>query len=340
MNLRSVSVLALVAALGGCDQEFTISTESRVYGEPNPMEVEPPIQVDSIHQVTTPEVDILYIVDNSCSMAEEQAQLSTNFPRFMDYFLGSGLDYHIGVVSTDMVDPNHSGKLIEKGGVKYIDDETEAPTQIFSEMAVLGTGGHYEEEGREAAYTALELRKEGHNADFIREDATLHLVMISDEPDGSGNDIISQSEFVKYLTELKWDSDMVTFSSIVGPPGGCGTGFGGVQAEEGVGYLEVSDEVGGIKHSICTEDWDLVLDELGMQAAGLKREYFLSQLPVVDTIDVRILFEGNNFEKGPDEWTYDPVRNSITFDSYVPDPLAEVQLTYEVLGGGGGSVFE
>jgi hypothetical protein len=318
----------------GC-QEYNISGEQDIYGEPNPKEIETPIVVDSISQVTTPEVDILYVVDNSCSMAVEQNALASNFPRFMDYFLGSGLDYHIGVVSTDMNDPSHSGKLREVAGVRYIDELTENPTAIFSTMAVLGTTGHYDEEGRAAAYTALELRGDGYNAGFMREDATLHVVVISDEPDASTNNPISLNEFIKYLKELKWDSEMVTFSSIVGPPGGCGTAFDG--AEEGVGYLEITDEIGGIKHSICTEDWDQVLDELGMQAAGLKREYFLSQLPVPDSIEVRVVFEGNTFQfdEGSD-WTYNGSRNSITFEEYVPDPLAEIKINYELLSAAGG----
>ena len=46
-------------------------------------------------------LDILWVIDNSCSMTEEQQALSQNFASFVQYFVGSGLDYHIGVVSTD-----------------------------------------------------------------------------------------------------------------------------------------------------------------------------------------------------------------------------------------------
>ena len=46
-------------------------------------------------------VDVLLVVDNSCSMIEEQGKLSTNFPNFIQYFEDAEVDWHIGVVTTD-----------------------------------------------------------------------------------------------------------------------------------------------------------------------------------------------------------------------------------------------
>src|SRR5688572_7857228 len=51
------------------------------------------------------DVDILFVIDNSGSMAEEQTSLATNFPRFIDVLktIQGGLpDVHIGVVSTNV----------------------------------------------------------------------------------------------------------------------------------------------------------------------------------------------------------------------------------------------
>ena len=48
-------------------------------------------------QTTVQAVDVLWVVDTSCSMAQEQTQLAENFEGFMTHFLDSGLDYHIGV---------------------------------------------------------------------------------------------------------------------------------------------------------------------------------------------------------------------------------------------------
>jgi len=276
--------------------------------------------------------DILFVVDNSCSMAEEQDQLSQGFPVFMAYFLGSAVDYHIGVVSTDMVDPSHSGKLQEEGGYLFIDDQTLDATQVFSAMALMGTGGHYDEEGREAAYTALEIRKDAFNTGFLRDDSEMHIIVVSDEPDGSGNDVLSQTEFVDWLDSHKAARPNVTFSSIVGPPGGCGSGFGGIGAEEGVGYLEVTDAVGGLKLSICGDDWDLYMEDLGALASSgtAQSTYVLSVVPDVATIEVEVIDDGVTyvFIEG-DDWTYDADTNAITFVDYRPSPGAEVTIGYE-----------
>ena len=58
-------------------------------GAPNPRERAPEHRVDSLVQLKPPEVDILWLVDNSSSMGEEQAGIANNFPVFLDFFVGS-----------------------------------------------------------------------------------------------------------------------------------------------------------------------------------------------------------------------------------------------------------
>ena len=48
-------------------------------------------------------VDIVFVIDNSGSMAEEQANLARNFPVFMDELAGlQGADFHIASVTSDL----------------------------------------------------------------------------------------------------------------------------------------------------------------------------------------------------------------------------------------------
>jgi hypothetical protein len=144
------------------------------------------------------------------------------------------------------------------------------------------------------------------------------MIVISDETDQSN---ISVTEFVNWALDLKAGSDNVTtFSSVVGL-----TNNDCITAVRGSGYLEVTDQVGGIAWSICTNNWSDLLTELGLQAAGLKREFFLSLAPVESTIAVEVLGDS---EYNNDSWLYDPVRNSITFDSYIPAPLSTIRITY------------
>jgi hypothetical protein len=324
--------LGLVALLMGC-QEYNLQGDPSLYAAPNPPDLGVPVVDDRIVQVTVAQVDVLWMVDNSFSMEEEQTALTANFDRFMDYFLDSGLDYHVGVVSSDMYASNNGdkGKLRTINGQKWIEPDTQNPVQMFSQMANIGTDGNGDERGLLAVYTALETQAHSYNTGFLRPDAFLSVIAISDEEDSSPDpDMPSRpfptAKFSQWIQGLKSTPDMVSFSSIVGPRGGCPT-----SDSPGVRYLEVTEAVGGIEWSICSSDWDQVLQQLGMQAAGLRREFFLSQIPVESTIHVWVDTEDND----GNAWTYDRARNSVTFDEFVPDPLAEVHIDYELLSAWG-----
>jgi hypothetical protein len=68
--------------------------------------------VDTFQQERKNTFDLLLIVDNSCSMGEEQKKLATNFDNFIQYFSGADVDWQLGVVTTDVEDPKFSGHLV------------------------------------------------------------------------------------------------------------------------------------------------------------------------------------------------------------------------------------
>ncbi len=319
-------LLFVLALTGGCASENDLLDSRPPNGVPNARPVPVTSQSDKLVQVQVPEVDILWVIDNSCSMSQEQAALSINFPIFMDFFLGSGLDYHIGSVSTDMQVASQSGKLQASGAYRFIDEDTPDPTGVFQGMAVLGTGGSSDERGRDAAYAAIEINPNGANDGYYREDASLHMVAISDEEDHSN--AISLNEFINWLDTLKWAEDMVTFSSIVSPRPLCSGA-----SEPGDNYNAITQAIGGISAPICDEDgWGEVLEQLGIQASGLKREYFLSDLPVPGTIEVRVIEAGVTYTFEEEiEWVYNDIRNSIVFNEFVPTALSEVYVDYDLL---------
>ena len=95
--------LWLTVLLAMSCMEYSIENPNEsVPGVPNPPQLENRVKKDIITQVAKAEVDILWVIDNSCSMIEEQTSLINNFDAFIRYFLDSKLDWHIGVTSTDM----------------------------------------------------------------------------------------------------------------------------------------------------------------------------------------------------------------------------------------------
>ncbi|MES2639926.1 MAG: lamin tail domain-containing protein [Myxococcota bacterium] len=95
--MRSALILLLLPALAaGCsDYEYSQPTHEDVF-----------IQ----NQLNT--VDLLLVVDNSCSMVEEQAKLAGNFDSFIAYFDEAEVDWQLGVITTDVDQDKFSGHLI------------------------------------------------------------------------------------------------------------------------------------------------------------------------------------------------------------------------------------
>lgn len=351
----------LLLACAACQGDLGIAPSDDLVGEGAGRDLATPRRTDRITQVTKPEVDVLWVIDDSCSMAEEQAKLAENFPEFIKFFLGSGLDWHIGVVSTDTEDPGKNGKLLAQGGYRFLDERTSNPVAVFEQMTALGTSGSPTEAGLLAAQRALQQPSpeiQAANGGFLRDDAALHIIVISDEEDQSAPRV-NRNEFVTYLRNLKADPNTpVTFSSIVGPkPLGCRNAD--TDAVAGAIYIDVTERVGGVFASICEDDWTPVLRELGLQAAGLRREYFLTELPVPGTVEMWVedgdyvftgidqakLGRGTSLAQACEDadstacfpFLYSPQRNSVTVleteeSSYIPNPTATVNVRYAVLG--------
>lgn len=205
--------LAAAAALGLCAGACANRPISSV--DPTP-------SAESLTDVTLDVVrdfDILFVVDNSLSMAREQASLAANFPRLvqaLDHPVTGLPSLHIGVVTTDMgggesCAPNlDAGDMVGAGCggltepfIRDIanDDGTRTTNytgtlaDTFACMADVGTGGCGFEQPFEAMRRALENNPA--NAGFLREHAFLAVIFVTDEDDCSArDDSLFDSEYV------------------------------------------------------------------------------------------------------------------------------------------------
>ena len=110
-TFKSIGWTVVTLALLGC-QEYNLNQEPPAYQGPNPPALENEQVVDRILQVPIDSADILWVIDNSGSMDQEQTSLRDNFASFSNNLVGSGMDFHIGVVTTDMDNPAQMGKLV------------------------------------------------------------------------------------------------------------------------------------------------------------------------------------------------------------------------------------
>jgi hypothetical protein len=295
-------------------------------------------QVDNFEQLGKPKVDVLWVVDNSGSMFEEQTALTANFTSFIQFAEAQQIDYQIGVTSTDVDPTGAQGHLItctapdvcmNNGPNQIVTPQTQpSPEQVFSLNANLGTFGSGFEQGLEGAYLALSNPLiNTANAGFLRQDAVLSVIVVSDEEDQSPQTVDFYTNFFLSIKGFR-NTNLFTFSAIVGDaPTGCAT------AQEGLRYIEVAHRTGGVFQSICSSDWSRSLEELSTTAFGFKSRFFLANQPVITTVHVYI--DGVEVAavspEGTINWTYDYSTNSINFSPFAtPEPGAEIRVEYTV----------
>jgi len=255
-------------------------------------------------------VDILFVIDNSCSMNDKQTQLANNFDTFMNVFDASAIDYQIGFITTDSY--RMEGSLITTA----TPDPVAEVAQIIDDI---GTHGSSSERGLYYSYYALQTGYDfGPGSDFWRDDAKLVIIYVSDEDDSSSG--ITPTSIKTYTISAKGGADYVIAHAVAGDyPGGCTTNGG---AQEGLEYYTVVSYLNGTFLSICEDDWGTPLEILANESI-LKSSFTLDRDPVEETIVVVV--------DGVEEpnWTYDSSTNAISFaEGYVPAAGVSILISY------------
>ena len=284
--------------------------------------------IDEYLQEGNSQTDILWVVDNSCSMSQEQSSLAVNFASFIQIVDAIDIDYHIGVTTTDEAD---NGEL--QGTEQIISPYSSDAAGSFAFNVNLGTGGNWEERGLHCGYLALggggnnNLLAGGANYGFMREDAGLRVIFVSDEPEQSSGVLNwGVGDYVNFYQSLKANPDHVVLSDISGGMTGC-QGAGG-NAQNGTGYVSATNMTNGISASICDPNWVSTLSALAWLSQSFADTFELSQTPVESSIEVRMnsvpMFVG---------WTYNSGLQAIVFDvDHVPENGESIEIEYTVLG--------
>lgn len=299
---------------------------------------------DTFVQEPTNEVDILWVVDNSPSMAEEQAEVARRFEQFVSNVASSNADFHIGVVTTDMESSDHRGKL--QGDPLYLTPEDDY-IPLFQQNVQVGTSGARYEKGIDAAYQALsEPLVSGYNAGFRRPGATLSIIYVSDENDCTDRGalagqtsntactdnpdlLVDVRELIDDYKTLATRDERLVVSAIVGPSVdvGCNGSVPGLR------YLAMAEAFGGLKSSICEADFSRIMIDLSLEVSGVRTAFQLTHEAVEETIEVVV--DDAVVEPDPDNgWTYDPAYWIVYFHGDgIPPRGSTINITYEIGSG-------
>ena len=315
-------VLPVLIVLAACT-EYQLSKPADVpSGEdtaepPPPEDTEPPLpvlQTDSFPLEDDNGVDLLFFGDTSGSMAVELGLMGEQISEVIGALAVYTSEWHLLAVTG----PTGCGV----NGV--LTPETEGWADLFATGLMTPPGeDEVDEWGLYNAWMAVEESVEGGcNDGFLRDEARLHVIFISDEEDHSpgwdAGDPMYWETYADPILATKANPEDVTFSAIVGPlPEGCDG------ALPGLGYADATMATSGALISIC-DAWYTELDLL--VALTVQHPSFpLTATPIPETIAVAV----NGTERALG-WAYVPADNEVVFSIEIPVTGDLVEITYEV----------
>lgn len=273
---------------------------------PAPSEAE--VVEERFVQDTNAAADLLFVLDDSGSVEDSFAVVE----RFFDGLVGAleryEVDLHVGVITTDVDDPEHAGRLRSAGDVRFITNDTPDREATFAELVQVGFAA-INERGFDATFLALETYRDSpENSGFYRPDAALHVFVWSDEPDQS--ETLTLHEFIRWFGGLKPTPGQATFNVL-----------GGIDGD----YAAAAEALDGQAiNGFSQARWTASLDGFGLTVAGLPRAVFLSRRPVPATLGVEV----DPALEAPLDWSYNPVANAIEFGAEVPPAGSTITVRY------------
>ena len=297
---------------------------------------------------STPKVDLLIVVDNSSSMVEEQKALQQSLDTLWNRIALANADFHIAVTTSGMT-PYTQGFSQCPGGAnggeagRFFPVDNSRPRiltpltpnvkqALFGNIDV-GTC-HWDERFLDPVIAALTSplitatkapgtpQANDGNAGFLRDDARLSLLAVSDSDDDADvSNPPAVSEYVQKLKDIKHGAlDRVSFAGIV-PLSMCNT-----VEQVGTRFQEIAKELHGNTYDICQlGNFNALLDSALTNLLAPLSSFPLSAHPG-DPAAIQVTVDGAPVSS----WSYDAGSNSIVFAANaIPAPGAQITAKYE-----------
>ncbi len=290
-------------------------------------------------------VDVLWVVSNAGIMADERDRLAAAVSAFIQVLADSKVDWQMGVTSSDLstyplpdgtTHQGDGGKL--HGPVPILSASDPNYLQDFK-SALTWTIQRDTAPSQTSIFRSMQLAIEnaepgGPNAGLLRDGAALAIIGAADTDDESFGEPAWYARWLKGL-KGKGNEELVTFSALGGPTGGCTpTGQAqifGSQVDPTVRLQELVTATGGVFESICDEPAFVpALQRIALNLKTLRRYFPLSVTP--DPTSIAVTVDGAPVAQDPQAgWEYLSAINTVAFlGSYVPDPGADVTISYAV----------
>ena len=248
-------------------------------------------------------VDILWVIDPSGSMAADRPQVIAGIGDMMAVLTGAG--WRLAIIPADPAMASVVQEFPLVPGDTAVDAENQMNTTVSG----------YREQGFDAVKAYMS--DNSYSQTWMREDAALLIVFVSDEEEQSNANFPDHMDFVNWIAnkrEYVFMSSIVNFSQSTSecnaPP-----------QFEGKRYIQATNEFFGQKIDICAEDWSQGVADAGNQIT--QYDYWeLTHVPIYDD-RIYVFIDGvPNYD-----WYYEPTENRVYFNT-MPEEKSLVEVAY------------
>lgn len=272
--MKNIIFFALVCLSVGCSkQNFNIMDEQRNFDQD--------IQYNN-------KVDVIVMIDTSSSMDSYQNKLADQAGMMIDELNRSGMDYHIVVVTSDMRSTGTGGKFI--GDPKVLTNKTAGLVDKLKQRIQLGSKGSDMERGLESIRTVLTPSYlSGQGAGFLRDDALLAIVALTNENDYSTEAVSSIKDAFDRLKPPFASGVRAWTLNFIGIPDDsnlCSSALEGQYRDPGLRWIELARASDGVVEPICETTLNNAVRNIKRRITQILTDFSLGREPVVDTIKV------------------------------------------------------
>lgn len=293
-----------IFATMGCNTEYSIVGEigkEYVFIEVPEEGNNEDIWVDSFTQpVGTEGVDILWVIDTSCSMRDEQTLLLDGIDAMMNSLPATG--WRLNMISNSPPNVSNEAQFPLVPG----DTPDDAKT-MFNNIS----SGVYE-----MGFDAVEeyIVYNSYASQWMRSDVPLLVVFVSDEEDQSNQTPVS---FVNWYSNLRNHVYLASIVHVDPAESLCGVSHFDV----GYNSIEATNMLGGVVVDICSDDWAPGVTDASIQIQPYE-EYELTQTPT-DANEIFVFIDGvPNYD-----WYYNRTDNTVYF-TIIPEGEQLVEIAY------------
>ncbi len=339
----SVSLAVFMVGCGSKNMSFDLLSESATFSQTS-------AEING-------KIDVLWVVDNSGSMATSQQAIADNFQRFIDKFEEHGFDFRIAVIGSDAYKDEfnaslnksafRAGNYLDGNGntvtaPKILTPQTPDLEKAFIANIIVGIDGSGDERVFQSLRAAMN-NQANRDMDFPRADAYLSIIMVSDEDDFSwdgsgskdnqyGDPLLHTPEsyvgFMDGVTNSSATNRTYSVNSIAILDVACRVALGDNGRKIATRQNALATLTNGILGSLC-DDFGTTLSMISNKIIELSTQFYLDRVPRAGSL--RVYVNGVQvLEDSVNGFSYNATNNSLTFHgTAVPAAGAAISVSYD-----------